>query len=136
MKYLLVAGLLVVAGQAQAQQVYKCVNGKDVSYQSRPCAGVQKQAKAWDATPEPPPTNDELWRRYHAKKKGERDSAYLRSLAAGSGGGSGAAIGGSQSDSACQAAKRSRQATLDAAGIDRTHDMLRRLDEMVYQACK
>lgn len=135
-KYLLFAGVLAFTGQSQAQQVHKCVKGKEVSYQSEPCAEMHQTKKQWDATPEPPPTNAELWRSYYARKKGERDSAYLRSLAGRGGGGSAASIPSNNGNNACAAAKSNRQAALDAAGMSRTHDFLRSLDEMVYQACK
>lgn len=144
MKATLLAVLALATLPASAQQVYKCVDGKNVSYQSTPCAGAQKYAKEWNATPEPPPTNDELWRRYHAKKKGERESAYLRQLAGRENleGGQTQAYGTpipAQSASnryACETAKRHREATLKAVGIDRTHDLLRSLDDAVNRACK
>lgn len=137
MKLLILAIFLVMAMPASAQSVYKCAKGKDVSYQSQPCAD-STPVKAWDATPEPPPTNAELWRRYYARKQGERDSAYLRSLAGRDNGSvaSGASIGTTQSSYGCESAKRSRQATLDAVGLNRTHDLLRSLDDAVNRACK
>ena len=138
MKSLFVICLLAGSASASAQQVYKCVKGKDVSYQSSPCEASARVEKQWDAVPEAPPDNAELWRRFHARKQGEADSAYLRSLAgrARTGSGQGAAIGTTQSDSACVAAKRHRQSILDQVGINRTHDLLRSLDQQVNQACK
>ncbi|HEX7801609.1 MAG TPA: DUF4124 domain-containing protein [Pseudoxanthomonas sp.] len=141
MKYLLFTGVMLVAGHCQAQQVFRCVEGKTVSYQSAPCATPQAKPKVWDATPEPPPTNDELWRRYHAKKKGERESAYLRQLAGREGlvNGQSQPIGARipiQGGSACVAAKQHREAMLEAVGMNRNHDLLRRLDDAVYRACK
>lgn len=93
--------------------------------------------KSWDAAPEPPPSNEELWRRYHAKKRGERESAYLRSLAgrSRSGGGVGASVSGS-SQSGCEAAKRQRQSTFDALGTNRSFEASRTMDNMVANACK
>ncbi len=138
MKSLLFVCLLAAPASASAQQVYKCVKGKDVSYQSSPCEAAATVAKQWAATPEAPPDNAELWRRYNAKKQGEADSAYLRSLAgrARTGSGQGASIGTSQSDNACISAKQYRQSILDQVGINRTHDLLRSLDQRVNQACK
>ena len=121
---------------ASAQQVYKCVQGKDVSYQSQPCAQSDQAVKAWDAVPEPPPSNEELWRRYYAKKRGQRESAYLRSLAGRSGSGSGASIRVPQSSTACAAAKASRTNALNAAGLKRTYELLQALDDAVNRACK
>ena len=126
----------LAAAPVSAQQVYKCVQGKQVSYQSQPCAQAAQAVKAWDATPEPPPSNDELWRRYYAKKRGERESAYLRSLAGRGGSASGASIGTAQSGSACSAAKANRTNTLNAVGLNRTYELLQQLDAAVNAACK
>lgn len=74
--------VLLVPSIAGAQQVYKCVGaGGATSYQTDPCAPSQRAVKAWDATPEAPPTNDELWRRHRAQQRGAAESAYLSRLA-------------------------------------------------------
>jgi hypothetical protein len=143
MKLIFLAAILAVAMPASAQQVYKCVKGKDVSYQSQPCAD-SAPVKAWDATPEPPPTNAELWRRYNAKKQGEQESAYLRRIAGrenlASGGsrpvGSAIPVRDAKNNNACEAARHQRQSVLDAIGLRRTHDLLRSLDDAVNKACK
>lgn len=58
--------MLLAAGQLHAQVVHKCTGkGGAISYQSEPCTHGQA-AKTWAATPEAPPTNAELWRRYYA----------------------------------------------------------------------
>ncbi len=137
MKNIVAALLLLGSMPVAAQQVYKCVDPKGrASYQSAPCAPTHKAARSWDATPEAPPTNAELWRRYHAKQRGVQESAYLRSLARRGGAASGASIGMAQSGSACAAAKQQRQSTLDAVGLQRTYELLQRLDAMVNAACK
>ena len=55
-KYLLFMVVFFFVGHCRAQQVYKCIKGKEVSYQSQPCPDTRKAAKQWDATPEPPPS--------------------------------------------------------------------------------
>lgn len=142
MKLLCLAALLVATVPASAQQVYKCVKGKDVSYQSQPCAD-SAPVKSWDATPEPPPSADELQRRHNAKLQAERDSAYLRriagreNLAPGSRPvGAAIPVRDSRSQTACEAAKQQRKSVLDAVGLRRTHDLLRSLDDAVNNACK
>ncbi|WP_162347997.1 DUF4124 domain-containing protein [Pseudoxanthomonas gei] len=141
MKIILVA-IMLLAGStagmpAAAEQVYKCVDGKGrASYQSAPCAPTHTVTRTWDAAPEAPPTNAELWRQYHAKKRGQQESAYLRSLAGRGSTASGASIGTTQSGDSCAAAKQHRQATLNAVGLNRTYDLLQRLDAMVNAACK
>ena len=141
MKYLLCAGVLSVAGHCQAQQVFKCVNGKDVSYQSQPCEANKKIAKIWSAPPEPPPTDQDRRRAALKRQRDAAESAYLRRLAGREGLVSGQAqpIGAQipvQGGSGCAAAKQYRDSTLRAVGINRTHDLLRSLDDAVYRACK
>lgn len=138
MKFAFIICTLAACVSASAQQVYKCVKGKDVSYQSAPCEPSAKVAKQWEATPESAPSNTELWRRCNARKQGQADSAYLRSLAGRTRTGSaeGTAIGATQSEDACVAAKQHRQMVLDQVGIKRTHDLLRSLDQGVNEACK
>lgn len=137
MKYLLF-GVLAIAFDASAQHVYKCVEGKEVSYQSEPCATAKAITKIWQATPDRQVPVDEQWQRYYANKKIEADRQAMRDRAANISGRS-VASGTSipvQQGSGCAAAKRYRQSTLDAAGINRSHDLLRSLDDAVYKACK
>lgn len=51
---ILLFSILLIAPSGKAQQVYKCVKGGDVSYQSMPCDGTQSLVKQWEAAPEPP----------------------------------------------------------------------------------
>jgi hypothetical protein len=133
--------LLLISGNASAQMVYKCVGKAGaVSYQSAPCPADASQPKAWEATPEPPPTNEELWRRYNERKKGEAESRYLSRLAGTDRmpGASGHIVSqrDSSSNARCEMAKRNREEALERAGLNRTYEYLSRLDEMVREACK
>jgi hypothetical protein len=51
-----------------AQHVYKCAKGGDVSFQSAPCERGQHLVKQWEATPTPEPPAAES-RRHQAKEK-------------------------------------------------------------------
>ena len=137
MKYLLLFAMVFVF-DASAQHVYKCVEGKEVSYQSEPCATAKAITKIWQAMPDRQVPVDEQWRRYYANKKVEADRQAMRERAAsisGRSSSSGTSISMHQG-TACAAAKQYRQSTLDAAGMNRTHDLLRSLDDAVYRACK
>lgn len=130
-------------GSASAQQVYKCVGkGGAVSFQSAPCDASQKSVKSWEARPEPPPTAEELRQRHRQQRQGEAESRYLSRLAGtdrrSGGNASGHFIGteGAGTRTACERAKRERQAVLDRVGLKRTYDLLQRLDAQVHQACK
>lgn len=129
--------LLAISGHASAQQVHKCVKGKEVIYQSSPCAADQHAAKQWSAVPEPPPTNAQLWQKHYARQQAERESAYLRSLARGrhQPSSSGAAIPATAGN-ACADAKRRRDAIEKQIGLNRNIDSMRSLSSMVYEACK
>lgn len=137
MKYLLFLAIAMVS-DASAQHVYKCVEGKEISYQSEPCATAKAITKIWQATPDRQVPVDEQWQRYYANKKIESDRQAMRQRAATI---SGRSVSGGtsismQQGAGCATAKQYRQAALDAAGINRTHDLLRRLDDAVYEACK
>ena len=144
MKYLLFAGSLFIAGHCHAQQVFKCVKGKDVSYQSEPCDPDRKMAKIWSAPPEPPPTDADRRRAQLKRQRDAAESAYLRQLAGRENLATGPArpVGAQipvrtvSNQFACESAKQHRDATLRAVGINRTHDLLRSLDDAVYRACK
>ncbi len=122
--------LAAIALPAYGQQVYKCVAGKAVTYQSTPCASGAA-VKAWDATPVPEPSNAELWRRYRLQRELDR-----RYAAQHSGGGYGASVSGSQSGGACETAKRQREAVYAAAGLHRSFELSSQMDNAVHDACK
>lgn len=131
----------LIAGSASAQVVNRCVGkGGAVHFYSGPCPAGYAQTRSWDATPEAPPSNDELWRRYYQRKQAEADSQYLSQLA-GTSGGTGATghrvrQDGARNPSACDAAKASRERTLQAIGMRRTYELLQALDNSVREACK
>ncbi|NIK07717.1 hypothetical protein FHY11_001183 [Xanthomonas arboricola] len=123
---------LAIAAPSQAQQVFKCVAGKQVTYQSEPCLPGQA-VKAWDAKPEQVDYANQA--RLDAIRRQLRAAnsvpAYYTQRQA-----TGAAIGMSRDQRRCENAKRERQRALDAVGHRRTFEMSRRLDDMVYDACK
>lgn len=115
---------------AHAQQVYKCTDGSQVSYQSLPCEGAQRTLRRWDATPEPVPAGAQAGPAAKAHAMPARKSSLRRTTAGST---------RSRPDSAesrCQAAKSKREAKLRAVGLKRTFDLLRKLDEAVYAACR
>jgi len=137
-------GLLLTAalmcGSVSAQVVNKCVGkGGAVGFYSGPCPAGYQQAKTWDAKPEAPPTNEELWRRYYERKQGEADSRYLSKLAGTSRTGATVhrvRLDGGRNAAACDAAKASRESTLTAVGMRRTYELLQQLDNNVREACR
>ncbi len=130
--------LIFIASNASAQQVYKCVRGSEVSYQSAACDETQKIVRQWNATPEP--TTDGL-RQRQQKSQRDRPETVRLSHAAGTGrtrsvGNQRNPTGRKSSMSRCDAAKARRAAKLESIGLKRTFDLLRKLDDAVNAACK
>ncbi len=134
--------LLLLASAADAQHVYKCVNGRDVSYQSAPCEVGQQLARQWEASPEPAPTAELVARQRLIQAQGERESAYLRSLARGTGKkvrprrATGVAISAARDGDRCAKAKKHRDDTERRLGLKRTFESMQRLSQMVSEACR
>lgn len=136
---------LVLAMPASAQQVYKCVEGRQVSYQSEPCAG--ETIKAWDAKPERIDPAKEA--RIEALRRQVRTTKVPRSVKPPSGVAAGAKISIVADEAKCKAAKRDRDKTLRNAELrlqknsrrrrtfeSGTFELSRMLDDQVYSACK
>jgi hypothetical protein len=132
--FLSILAVAAVPARAHAQQVYKCVSGKQVSYQSAPCPTGQA-AKAWDATPVAEPSNAERWRLYRIQQQLDRRYASDRA-ALSAGGGYGASVPSEQSSYACESAKRQRAVVYEAAGLKRSFELSSQQDEQVRNACK
>lgn len=120
--------LLSTTVTAQAQQVYKCASGVDVVYQSPPCEGSQRMLKQWDATPGP--TTPAVRQAAAEPKSSARP---VRSSAA-RGRNAGPRL--DPAEARCRAAKTRREAKLQAVGLKRTFDLLRKLDDAVHMACR
>ena len=125
---------------ANAQQVYKCVRGKDVSYQSAACDATHTVVKQWDATPDPEPTTAEIAQREARRKQDATESAQLRRAAGANRTRSTSRNSNrtsiSTADARCNAAKDRRARKLESVGLKRTFDLLRKLDDAVHSACK
>ncbi len=127
--------LAFVACTASGQSVYKCRDAKGTPvYQSEPCANAEKR---WDTQPSAT-TWDDYYKRQAAERKIAADRRHMRVRAQEIAAGAspvGAAVG-PQASSACQQAKSQRQAAYDAAGLNRSFELSRQMDDMVYNACK
>lgn len=131
--------LAVAASPASAQVVSKCV-GTDghVTFTSEPCKPHERLESSVHAPPErlTPQRREELERR---RRQGEADSAYLNQLAGFErhrGARNTRRSRETDRQAQCQAAKANRDAVLTRIGLKRTYDLLRRLDDQVYDACK
>lgn len=109
-----------------ASMVYRCVGRKgDVSLQSEPCALDQKTTRAVHAPPEPEPV-----RRAPAQQPPQQagtNHTYQNAQAE---------TDRDRRVRQCEIAKQERETTLAQVELARTYDLLQRLDNMVYEACK
>ena len=130
--------LLLLPGVGAAQQVYKCVTPKETTYQSQPCVGTEP-VKTWDAQVSPRtqrmPTPAESTAQVvqgRASPGRHRPAAHTGQSAQGH------VIQAPRETGTdrCVAAKRHRDATLEAMGNRRNYASSRALDDAVYQACK
>ena len=132
--------LFFIAPAGNAQQVNKCVSGGEVSYQSAPCDASQSLVKQWDAIPESdtsatePSDNQEKRRQREVKSTQPGRAAGERRTH--SGNHAGKKSSSNAADKRCNAAKSRREAKLTSVGLKRTFDLLRKLDDAVYEACK
>lgn len=128
---LLLAAL--VTSPVSAQQVHKCVEGGKTSYQSAPCANGAPQ-KTWDATPQHETYENQLrLERIRQDMRQRQQSSYR---AASGGGANGAVVSQYRERDRCQAAKDHRDAMYRAAGLKRSFELSRQMDDQVYEACK
>ena len=123
--------LLALSGipAAQAQHVYKFAKGNDVAYHSQPCSGTQRTLKQWDATPQAEPDLASITTT-QAKPGTARAPRPRRTS------GRTTRAKADPADVRCNAAKARREAKLKAVGLKRNFDLLRRLDDAVYEACR
>jgi hypothetical protein len=128
-RWILIAALLGFASQAQAADVYRCVAPDGaVSYRDTSCPVGYLHARTYRAVEDP--AGD--------AQVAKRDAQYLdmgRSWLAMQD----AAVSTTERDerrARCNAAKGERERILRTVGLDRDFELLRDLDETVYDACR
>jgi len=122
--------LTMASPLASAQQVFKCVDGERVSYQSEPCPG--QATRAWDASPAPfdpyKAARVETMRRQIAQENAARNAPKYRRR-------SSAQVRQSSAND-CVAVKAQRDAAYARVGLQRTFKFSSDWDNRVQQACK
>lgn len=122
--------LMCCAGPAAAQTVQTCVGADGhVTLTSAACGAGQRLAASRDAVPEPVPAAAPA-----SAGRRANGGAAPRSVAR-----RGARRAASRSRPAvdrCEAARARRERTLQRVGLQRTFDLLRRLDDEVWAACR
>ncbi len=124
-----------IAGNAAAQQVYKCVDAQGaVSYQSQEC-GAARTERAWEHGRYAPPASEDMARvraleqQAQARAQRARQVSTTRQVRE-SRGTPASSIG------ACEAAKQRRDQAVYRLGPRRSIESLRALDQDVFRACR
>lgn len=122
----LAIGLAMPMASTAAQSVQKCIaTDGHVTLTSGDCADGQVLAKTYDAVPEPAAAQAAPSRIATPARSGSRSTprATARSR-------------GKPPPDRCQAARDRREQTLRRVGLKRTFDLLRKLDDEVWAACR
>lgn len=143
MRRIVITVTLLLAGSASAQTLYKCVSPEGTGYQQVPCAEGTRTVRMIETTPEPPPTTEQLSVRARKAEQDRRESEYLSHLAGTDRTFAAAPRSRSRNSTKrvdarherCESAKARRTRALDKVGLDRTFDLLRKLDADVAAAC-
>ncbi|MEI2261856.1 hypothetical protein OHC51_12945 [Stenotrophomonas indicatrix] len=135
-----VVGSVAAQQQIYQQQIYKCVTKAGTEYQSMPCAGGAP-SKTWNV--EVAPRSDAVVaneQRIDAMR--QQNAAALQPpppqqvYRRNSGGGQLHHISQYRDGQRCENAKAERDRVYRQVGLHRTFMLSRRMDDMVYEACK
>ncbi len=125
---------LALASPAAAQQVHKCVDGNEVSYQSAPCSSGTS-AKTWEAVPATEPSAAEAARLQRirnelaASNSTRTPSRVLRP-------GVETRTGEVSARNQCDQVKAQRAAAYERVGMKRSFRFSSQWDNRVQQACR
>lgn len=125
---------LALASPAAAQQVHKCIDGNEVSYQSAPCSSGTS-AKTWEAVPATEPSATEVARLQRIRNElATSNSPRTPSRALRPGG----EVRASQvpARNQCDQVKAQRAAAYERAGMKRSFRFSSQWDGRVQQACR
>jgi hypothetical protein len=144
MRRIATLAVLLFAGAGNAQTLYKCVSRDMTSYQQTPCPATARTVRSIHTVPEPPPTPAQRAEQRRKAQHGRAESAFLSHLAGTDQFRSTSASvrrtnrtnRRDKQEAACEAAQRSRERTLQAVGLRRNLDLLRKLDDNVADACR
>lgn len=119
---------LWLVGPAEATTLYRCVAADGmVSYQDAPCDGGSTESRRIAVRSESEPEARPAGAKPAKAPKRSKDATRSKGSRSDS---------RSQSRLACTRAREERDVALVRAGLRRTFEQLRALDDRVYQACK
>lgn len=136
---LLLAAYLAAAsaGPAMSQTVQKCIAADGhVTLTSGACGEGQRLAGTYDAVPEPPTFAPLVEPGRQAASDASGPAAARHGAARNRHRGPAASARVRTTENRCQAARDRRDRTLRRVGLKRTFDLLRKLDDEVWAACR
>jgi hypothetical protein len=136
----MLVALLGWAPSAGAQVLHQCTAPDGAtSYQSAPCAAGSRMIRTIAVSPDPERTPADQARQAREQRRQQEAARYLSSLAGTDRQATHRTVRAPSPDpqrTRCEAARRQREETLRRVGLKRTFDLLRRLDDRVYEACR
>lgn len=130
---MLAVALLFVTWAVPAQQVYKCIDGKDIAYQSAPCANGTAE-KAWDARPVPEASPAEQLRLHRIGQ--ELAARNPRVSPRRQDAGTRTGVRDPSGSGSCASVKAQRDAAYQRVGLKRSFEFSSAWDSRVQQACR
>lgn len=125
----LVLGASVLAPAARAQSVQKCIAGDGrISFTSHACGDGERLAATYSAVPETEPERSAAETARPVRPESRQRQHRTRARAG--------AVRGRKASGPCEKARERRERTLQRVGLKRTFDLLRKLDEEVWDACR
>lgn len=133
-----------VGAEEPVNLVYKCVNKAGTQYQSQPCAKGEtvhiRLADPAPVSPEAAAANqrylDDLRQQNAASRAASRPAPAAPVYRNGGGGAQLHHISQYKDGNACEAARAERERVFRAYGSNRPFEIGRRMDDMVWRACK
>lgn len=125
---------IALASPVAAQQVHKCIDGSEVSYQSAPCSSGTS-AKTWEAVPATEPSAAEAARLQRVRNElVASNSARTPSRPLRAGGEARASQVPARNQ--CDKVKAQRAAAYERVGMKRSFQFSSQWDGRVQQACR
>lgn len=128
--------LVLLPATAQAQQIFKCVAGSEVSYQSSPCEDGKAPEKTWDHGHYQPPQQSDLQRIEQVQRATRKRNSAATSRPRTARSTTSEATEAKSSIGRCEAAKAHRDRELYKLGPRKSIEALRAWDGYIADACK
>lgn len=132
-----VAVLVFTCAPVSAQTIYKCTGADGVpAYQSSPCGNGLGMQTQWQPLAEPGEADAKARAELEARIERDRQSVRAHNAKRHKASGASGSRVRARNATACDAARARREATLQRVGLKRNFELLRKLDDAVFNACR